>query len=460
MECPSPRLSPSSWERQQAWANQYRTRPRMVIEEEEAGGPQEMPKLQSSLEDVFLKGNSSSTIENWLDQCSSSRDPFMDSLSAQGASGPCSNRTSFEDDLTLGAEAILLLDKDTAESRTPKGASWSDLQLNLDHSLTSSAFSVSTNKTSSSISEVLEQCEVDAETVLSNLGFIQEETSATSWIPARFFAIPSQAQGIDVQVFLRAQVQRLEMEDPYLMLASRFRQVQTLALTADAFFCLYSYVSKTPIQKISPAHLFTAFPETPDSQDVSSKQEAGSPLQRLRKAIARMCLYTLPREEGTSGPPQKPPQMSRLEQIVWEVIDLVRKNRFPLDADNGKEEALTMCGGRPLLQSRMRSASSTFTTVETTPVASSGFHFEAPGHPGGKREFPHALSLPGLAPWPPHCSDGRSTEGSGHIGYQEQYCYWRRSPKKSSSAEESSEDSEGNWSIRRGPAVGKDNWTS
>lgn len=72
-----------------------------------------------------------------------------------------------------------------------------------------------------SISEVLEQCEVDAETVLSNLGFVQEETPAASWIPARFFAIPSQAQGIDFQVFLRAQVQRLEMEDPYLMLASK-----------------------------------------------------------------------------------------------------------------------------------------------------------------------------------------------------------------------------------------------
>ncbi|KAL8164080.1 UNVERIFIED_CONTAM: hypothetical protein K2H54_045531 [Gekko kuhli] len=391
---------------------------------------------------------------------SSSRDPLMDSLSAQGASGPCSNRTSFEDDLILGAEATLLLDKDIAEFRAPRGASWSDLQLNLDHSLTSSTFSVSTNKTSSSISEVLEQCEVDAETVLSNLGFVQEETPATSWIPSRFFAVPSQAQGIDFQLFLRAQVQRLEMEDPYLMLASRFRQVQTLAITADAFFCLYSYVSKTPIQKISPAHLFSAFPDIPDSWNVPSKQEAESPLQRLKKAISRMCLYTLPREEGTSGPSQKPPQMSRLEQIVWEVIDMARKNRFPLDMENGKEEAHTIRGGGPLFQSRMRSASSMSTVVETTPVTSSCINFKSPGHSGGKREFLKALSLSGLAPWPPHCPDGASMERSDHLGYQEQFCYGRHSPKKASSAEESSEESEGNWSTEKGPAVGKDDWTS
>uniref|UniRef100_A0A8D2IXA0 ITPR-interacting domain-containing protein n=1 Tax=Varanus komodoensis TaxID=61221 RepID=A0A8D2IXA0_VARKO len=73
----------------------------------------------------------------------------------------------------------------------------------------------------SSISEVLDLCEVDAETILCNLGFMQEEMEAASWIPARFFAVPSQAQGIDFQLLLRSQVQRIEMEDPCLMLACR-----------------------------------------------------------------------------------------------------------------------------------------------------------------------------------------------------------------------------------------------
>ncbi|XP_054859628.1 protein TESPA1 isoform X1 [Eublepharis macularius] len=430
MESSSSRLSPSSWKRQQAWANQYCTRHSTAIEEETSNSCQETPELQPAfLEEAFLQGNSSSTIENWLEQCNSSGDPFMDSLSAQGASGPCSNRTSFEDDLSLGAEAILLLDKDTDISRPLKGASWSDLHLNLDHSLTSSTFSVSTNKTNSSISEVLERCEVDAETVLSNLGFIQEETPAASWIPARFFAIPSQAQGIDFQLFLKAQVQRLEMEDPYLMLASRFKQVQTLAITANAFFCLYSYVSKTPVQKISPALLFSAFPDIPDSWNTPSKQETESPLQRLKKAISRMCLYTLPSSK-------KQPPMSRLEQIAWEVIDLARKNRLYCDVENRKEEPPMVHSGGPSLQAR-RSASSMSTATSTT---SSCFYFKASSQSGQKTEFPQALSLCRLS----HCTRETSIGETGHIGYQEQYCYGRHSPKKASSPEESSDESEGN----------------
>ncbi|XP_054859629.1 protein TESPA1 isoform X2 [Eublepharis macularius] len=398
MESSSSRLSPSSWKRQQAWANQYCTRHSTAIEEETSNSCQETPELQPAfLEEAFLQaGNSSSTIENWLEQCNSSGDPFMDSLSAQGASGPCSNRTSFEDDLSLGAEAILLLDKDT------------DI---------------------SSISEVLERCEVDAETVLSNLGFIQEETPAASWIPARFFAIPSQAQGIDFQLFLKAQVQRLEMEDPYLMLASRFKQVQTLAITANAFFCLYSYVSKTPVQKISPALLFSAFPDIPDSWNTPSKQETESPLQRLKKAISRMCLYTLPSSK-------KQPPMSRLEQIAWEVIDLARKNRLYCDVENRKEEPPMVHSGGPSLQAR-RSASSMSTATSTT---SSCFYFKASSQSGQKTEFPQALSLCRLS----HCTRETSIGETGHIGYQEQYCYGRHSPKKASSPEESSDESEGN----------------
>lgn len=71
-----------------------------------------------------------------------------------------------------------------------------------------------------SISEILDKVQEDAEDVLFSLGFGQEDHKDTSRIPARFFTTPSQARGIDFQLFLKAQVRRIEMEDPCLMLAS------------------------------------------------------------------------------------------------------------------------------------------------------------------------------------------------------------------------------------------------
>lgn len=71
-----------------------------------------------------------------------------------------------------------------------------------------------------SISEILDQVQEDAEDVLFSLGFGHEDHKDTSRIPARFFTNPSQAKGIDFQLFLKSQMERIEMEDPCLMLAS------------------------------------------------------------------------------------------------------------------------------------------------------------------------------------------------------------------------------------------------
>ncbi|NXT47717.1 TESP1 protein, partial [Pluvianellus socialis] len=183
-------------------------------------------------------------------------------------------------------------------------------------------------------SEVLEWWQADAEEILYNLGFVQSEPGAVARIPARFFSAPSRARGIDFQLFLKAQVRRMEMEDPCLMLASRFQQVQALAATADAFFCLYSYVSRTPVQRISPSRLARASPDVPDV--ASSQPGALSPVERLKKAVATMCLYTSPRDEdsprGTSRPPAvATSQPSALGKVVQEVLERVREEKFRFD---------------------------------------------------------------------------------------------------------------------------------
>ncbi|NXD17256.1 TESP1 protein, partial [Nothocercus nigrocapillus] len=171
-------------------------------------------------------------------------------------------------------------------------------------------------------SEVLEWWQADAEEILYNLGFVQSEPEDVARIPARFFSAPSRAKGINFQLFLKSQVQRMEMEDPCLMLASRFQQVQALAATADAFFCLYSYVSKTPVQRISPARLAWACSDIPDIRITPATAEPVSPVERLKKAVSRMCLYTAPR---TAPSPRRP---STLGRVVQEVLERARAERF------------------------------------------------------------------------------------------------------------------------------------
>ncbi|PKU30140.1 protein tespa1 [Limosa lapponica baueri] len=256
--------------------------------------------------------------------------------------------------------------------------------------MASSALSSLTTKTSSSISEVLEWWQADAEEILYNLGFVQSEPEAVSRVPARFFSSPSRAKGIDFQLFLKAQVQRMEMEDPCLMLARSItiwggihmgfllwdggkdapmpqfphlwehiqptlplphgsslnpQQVQALAATADAFFCLYSYVSRTPVQRISPSRLTWPCPHVPSVPMAPPQPTALSPVERLKKAVATMCLYTSPREEDSPrGTDQTPAvatsQPSALGKVVQEVLERAREERFrfePPDVIEGRD---------------------------------------------------------------------------------------------------------------------------
>ncbi|XP_019412040.1 PREDICTED: protein TESPA1 [Crocodylus porosus] len=353
MEGPSV-LSPSSWEKRRAWASQSRCWRTTVVEAEAAAAMQDAPELQPPhLDDVFLEGSSSSKIQTWLQDCGhrSSMENPAEELGVPGPYGGSSHVTSFEDDLTLGAEALLLPRNDRASGRALLENPWARQHLHLGQSMASSALSTGTNKTSSSITEILEWCQEDAEEILYNLGFVQDEPQATARIPARFFAAPSQARGIDFQLFLKAQVQRMEMEDPCLTLASRFQQVQALAVTADAFFCLYSYVSKTPVQKISPARLFWASTDIPDLRVVQAKPEALSPVDRLKKAVSKMCLYTSPKAEKSPGGEAERHRCS-LGQVVQEVMERARERWFCFDQANiegmewaAPEGSLSRCQG-------------------------------------------------------------------------------------------------------------------
>ena len=67
-----------------------------------------------------------------------------------------------------------------------------------------------------SIPEWLEFWENDPVEILLDLGFGTDEPDICTQIPARFLGCGSAARGINIRVFLEAQKQRMDIENPNL----------------------------------------------------------------------------------------------------------------------------------------------------------------------------------------------------------------------------------------------------
>ncbi|XP_078544757.1 protein TESPA1 isoform X2 [Lissotriton helveticus] len=306
-------LARGSADKRRAWARRTRHWHTTVDEMDADAAMQDVPELpERQLDDVFLDGTPSKKIQNWLQDCRSTVENLV------------------EETYTTGASAMPLpgLYKTTTRKVLDRSSCFRLHQLG--NSMASSGISSGTSKTGSSVTELLNLFQEDAEGILSNLGFGAENPQVASKIPVRFFQTPSQLKGIDFRVFLEAQVQRIEMEDPCLMLANRFKQVETLTATANALFCLYSYVSKTPVQKIAPSFSFVDFREVPESMITPTKQEPISPVNRLKRAISRMCLYTSSRDTGSfhNANQVTPKKLNSLDMVVNEVLEIVREGKL------------------------------------------------------------------------------------------------------------------------------------
>ncbi|XP_047424602.1 protein ITPRID1 [Mugil cephalus] len=81
----------------------------------------------------------------------------------------------------------------------------------------------------------------DPEEILLDLGFGCDEPDLSGRIPARFINHQSHARGINLQVFLEAQKNRLDLENPDV--SSRFRQLEVLQQVTTAFTCLVGPLS-------------------------------------------------------------------------------------------------------------------------------------------------------------------------------------------------------------------------
>uniref|UniRef100_A0A2I2YVV8 ITPR interacting domain containing 1 n=1 Tax=Gorilla gorilla gorilla TaxID=9595 RepID=A0A2I2YVV8_GORGO len=102
----------------------------------------------------------------------------------------------------------------------------------------------STASVPQSIPEWLEFWEIDPVEILLDLGFGADEPDICTQIPARFLGCGSAARGINIRVFLEAQKQRMDIENPNLY--GRFRQLEILDHVTNAFSSLLSDVSILP----------------------------------------------------------------------------------------------------------------------------------------------------------------------------------------------------------------------
>ncbi|XP_061442110.1 protein ITPRID1 [Rhineura floridana] len=92
-----------------------------------------------------------------------------------------------------------------------------------------------------SVTEWLDFWEKDPVEILLDLGFGTDEPDICTKIPSRFISCASMAKGINIRVFIEAQRQRVDVENPNL--CGRFRQLQVLDHVTSAFSSLLSDIN-------------------------------------------------------------------------------------------------------------------------------------------------------------------------------------------------------------------------
>lgn len=112
----------------------------------------------------------------------------------------------------------------------------------------------------------------------------------------------------------------------FLLYAGRFRQVEVLTAMANAFYSLYSHVSRTPLQKLAPPEFSFSSPTVERSIGHrffgNVRTEPRSPVERLKDTVSKMCLYT--RGSDSASPNCSPRKRNSLPDVVEMIVGNVK----------------------------------------------------------------------------------------------------------------------------------------
>ncbi|CAM4723544.1 unnamed protein product [Leuciscus chuanchicus] len=139
---------------------------------------------------------------------------------------------SGEDDLALGVEASLYGKRSLRNVQDILRSSLDSPGLSRWNSFASTV-SIPSDV---SVMDVLNVLKDDPEELLLDLGFGTEEPDITGRIPSRFLNYESSARGISYQLFLEAQQNRMDVENPDVR--NRFRQLEVLQQVTTTFSSL------------------------------------------------------------------------------------------------------------------------------------------------------------------------------------------------------------------------------